>query len=277
MRGGKNARGDPAAGFERNLEREITHAAIGDERLGSHHRPVHDNLDGHFSTSPEPGPLEIPIRRGIVGRASNQLVRDGLEICRRLDGDLHAPRAIEPQFALVGARLDAVHREVHQMALPIRDVVAAGFHRIDPFSIRQATVDLRIRARQANLVISDTGEIRLAADPRPEAGIQRVIPDVQLPDVRCIPGRNEIDRVGMRHVDDELVGADAVERRYFVVRQRAAARLQPPSGMGESNHGSLRLGPAKNGQRPGRPVLETPRARVVLILQTEEHEVTGMA
>src|SRR3954471_17109340 len=47
--------------------------------------------------------------------------------------------------------------------------------------------------------------------------------------------------------------------------------------MREADDGSLRLCPAKNGQRPGRPVLESTGARVVLIFQTEEHEVAGMA
>jgi len=74
---------------------------------------------------------------------------------------------------------------------------------------------LHIDSPQAHPLTIDTGEVGLTANPRRKTAVQRVIPDVQLPNERGIHGRDEIARV-VCHIDDVLIGANSVECRHVV-------------------------------------------------------------
>ncbi len=76
-----------------------------------------------------------------------------------------------------------------------------------------------------------------------------MIPDIQLVHELRIARRDEVDGV-VGHVDDELVGANAVERRNLVVREIAALDLQPQARVRETGNRALRFGPLQNGQVP---------------------------
>ena len=65
--------------------------------------------------------------------------------------------------------------------------------------------------------------------------------------------------------------------RHFVVRHVGGLRFEPPAGMCEADDGALRSRPAQNRQIPRGPVFEALRAGIILVLQPEQHEVTGMA
>ena len=92
-----------------------------------------------------------------------------------------------------------------------------------------------INPAEADFVAVDAGEIRLAADLRPEAAIQRVIPDVEFPDARRIDGGDEIAHI-MGDGDDVLVRPDAVELGHRVIGQLVRGAAVPAAGrVGDSS------------------------------------------
>ncbi len=102
--------------------------------------------------------------------------------------------------------------------------------------------ELHVAAAQADALAVDAGEIGLAADAAGVAAVERVIPDVQLPDDGRIDRRDEVAGV-VHDVDDVLVGADAVERRHLVGRQLVAGDLQAPAAVREADDAALLLAP----------------------------------
>ena len=73
-------------------------------------------------------------------------------------------------------------------------------------------------------------------------------------------GGDEIDGV-VGHVDDVLVGADAVERRHLVVRQLAwPSPAGPMPGMREPDDAPCAFAPLEDRQVPARPILDLRRA-----------------
>ena len=48
---------------------------------------------------------------------------------------------------------------------------------------------------------------------------------------------------------------------------------QTPAGVREPGHGALRLGPAEDRNAPARPVFDALGARVILLLQAQQHDV----
>ena len=110
-----------------------------------------------------------------------------------------------------------------------------------------------------------------------EADVERVVPDVQLPHVRRVARRDEVDRVRLSDVDDEFVGTDAVEAGHLVVGQLGARTSRPHPECAKPTTAPCAFGPAQNRQGPAGPVLQTRRTGIVLLLQAKQHEVTGMA
>src|SRR5215475_161669 len=106
------------------------------------------------------------------------------------------------------------------MALAIRNVSAPFAHALGPAVVVEF-IKLDVAAAESDAFAVDAWEIGLAADARTEAGVERVVPDVQLPGRGRVDGRDEIYGV-MRHVDDVFVRADAVESRQCVIRQGVA-------------------------------------------------------
>ena len=127
------------------------------------------------------------------------------------------------------------------------------------------------------MAVRDAREIGLARDPRAEPDVQRLVPDVELPKVGRVHGRDEVDGVRVSHVHDVFIGADAVEPGHLIVRQVARFHRQSPARVGEAYNCALRLAPAQNRQVPGGPVLDAFRAGIVLLGQPQQHQVAGVA
>src|SRR4051794_30845619 len=97
------------------------------------------------------------------------------------------------------------------MPQAIAHVAAAIANAVGPGVVVEALVaELDIASPQPDALPVDARKIGLAADARREAAVERVIPDVHLPGIRRVDGRDEIAHA-VHGVDDELVGADAVE------------------------------------------------------------------
>ena len=116
-----------------------------------------------------------------------------------------------------------------------------------------------IGTAQPDALAVDAGEIGLAADAALIAAVERVVPDVQLPEDRRIDRRNEIAHV-VNDVDDVFIGADAVEPRHFEVGQRCRPTLASPSRCARSRQCLLALCPIS---APAGPNWAIPRSCVV--------------
>src|SRR2546426_4026651 len=68
---------------------------------------------------------------------------------------------------------------------------------------------------------------------RAEPDVQRLVPDVELPKVGCIHGGDKVDGVGVGHVHDIFIGADAVEPGHVIVRrsEEHTSELQSPCNL----------------------------------------------
>src|SRR6185437_4649433 len=167
--------------------------------------------------------------------------------------------------------------EIEQMAQPITAVAAAVANAVGPGIVVQRLfgIELYVAAAQADPILVNAGKVRFAADSRGKATIQRVIPDIHLPREWRVDGRNEVAS-SVNGVDDELIGADAVEAGHLVIGNLLALRLQSPAAMGEADHAPLRLAPFQNWQVPGGPLVDTRRAGVIVLSQAEQTEMPGM-
>ena len=94
----------------------------------------------------------------------------------------------------VASDLGAIHGKIHQMPPALGHVAAAVSQGIQPGSIRKVPVHPRVDSSLPDLLIGDAGKVRFTRNTRSEAGVQSVIPDIQLLDVRRISGGYEIDR-----------------------------------------------------------------------------------
>ena len=159
------------------------------------------------------------------------------------------------------------------MAAAVADVGPAFLDALAPaVEIEPAVFELDVDSPQADALAVNTGKIGLAADPRAKAAIQGVIPDVQLPRSRRVHRRQEIDCV-VHHVHDVFIGADAVEGRNLVGRNRVGRGLQSPARVGEPDDPSLRFAPLQYGKVPARPLIDPRGARIVVLLEAQQAEM----
>src|SRR6266436_7869054 len=158
-------------------------------------------------------PEVVPsVRREALGSR-----RNGTEVSRDLHSSVHRPSSRQPNLARIRSHVNIVHAEVHQMAPAIGHVASAGAQRLYPAAVTERPVNLGVDTTLTDARVCDAREICLPGDARAEPDIQRVIPNVEFPGIRRIHSGNEIDRVGMRHVDDVFVGSNGVEARNFVI------------------------------------------------------------
>src|SRR5690242_157311 len=79
------------------------------------------------------------------------------------------------------------------MASPVADVVAALADAFGPGVEVERAILLHVRAAQTHALTVNAGEVRFATDTGPVATIERVIPDVKLPDVGSIDRGDEVN------------------------------------------------------------------------------------
>ena len=151
------------------------------------------------------------------------------------------------------------------MALAVGNVVAAFADALDPVSVIHLSALAHIASAKPYALPVDTRKIRLPADARAVARIQRVIPDIEFPGIRCIDGGYEIDQI-LGDTHDVFVGADAVERRNFIRGKLFPLDRQTPPGVCETGNRALLFGPAKNRDAPARPVFDALGARIILLV-----------
>src|SRR5262249_35574619 len=146
----------------------------------------------------------------------------------------------------------------------------------------ELAVEVDVAAAQAHTLAVDAWKIRLSTDPAAEAAVERVIPDVQLPDRRRIHRRDEVAGV-VGDVHEVIVGHDAAHGRNDVVGQFAGwPGIEAPAAVCEANHSALGLGPAKDRQVPRRPIFDylgdsLIGPDVILLAQPQQAYVTAVA
>src|SRR5437016_677410 len=144
-------------------------------------------------------------------------------------GRASSPFSRQLHLARIRSYLNVVHAEVHEMAPAIGHVASAGAQRLHPAAIRERSVNFGVDTALPNTGVRDAGEICLSGDARAEPDIERVIPNVEFPRVRCVHSGNEIDRVGLRHVHNVFVSPNGVEARNFVIWKFARLHRKSPS------------------------------------------------
>ena len=139
------------------------------------------------------------------------------------------PGAFQPHLAVLCANLNSVYAEVHQVTASVRDIGSAVPNRVEPFGVGKGAVDFGVTSALAYATVVNTREIGLTGDPRAETDVKRVIPNIQLPDIRRVAGRDEINCSGLGYVGDILVCPNAIEGRHLERRQFLPAYLETPS------------------------------------------------
>src|SRR5262249_33548002 len=154
---------------------------------------------------------------------------------------------------------------------------AAVLDALHPVVEHQLFAQVDVTAADPDALAVDAREVGLAADAAGVAAVQRVVPDVQLPDRRRVHRGDEVAHA-VADVHDVLGGADAVHGRHDVVGQLArAADVQPPAAVGEADDGALALGPLEDRQVPAGPVVDQLRPGVVLLAQAQQADVAAVA
>src|SRR5262249_7054653 len=138
------------------------------------------------------------------------------------------------------------------MAVAVAYIVLSQADPFTPIGISELVSEVHIRSTEANALAVDAWEVGLAAYPRAEPGIERVVPHVQLPDRRCVDHRKEVDgrhRLAIRarhfvgYIDNVLIGANPAVRRNDVIRKLRCVHLQAPARMSRTADGPLLFGP----------------------------------
>jgi hypothetical protein len=227
----------------------------------------------------------FPVRLFLV--ATLPAFGTGLLIQKRSSPDVHLHRTggRTSELAPVLAHAHVIDREVEQMTSAVADIISTAVNPFTPIGVIELPIELHVRTPEPHLFSIDTRKIRLAADTRTEAHVQRVVPDVQLPHVGRVDGGDEIDRANgpairaghlMRDVHDVLVRADAVEWRHDVVRQVRGAHFETESRMRRAADRALALGPTERIESEGWPMFVGRATRVDLLFESQEHQVTGL-
>src|SRR5262249_38762012 len=146
---------------------------------------VDHHLDRHLARVADAAFLQVPAGPGVPARLADGLGRfSRLRLQQRRDVrlDLHLPRLLQAHLAPLQAHAQAVDREVHQVALAVADVAAPLLDALGPVLEAQLARHVHVTAPDPHALAIDAGEVRLPADATAVADVQRVIPDVQLPD-----------------------------------------------------------------------------------------------
>src|SRR3954447_21223025 len=123
------------------------------------------------------------------------------------------------------------------MTLAIGGVVAAFFETCDPVIVIKLCLPY-ITASKTHALTVDAWEIRLAADARPIADVERVIPRIEFPSVGRIHRGVDIGET-VRDSNHIFIGPDAIERRNLITRKLLFFERQAPARMGVSDDGAL--------------------------------------
>src|SRR5262249_59163466 len=104
---------------------------------------------------------------------------------------MRGSRLIQLHFALLCSYQPIVDAKINQVAPAVRNVSAPIAHALGPPVVVEF-IEFDVAAAESDAFPVDAREIGLAADARAEAGVERVVPDVQLPRRWRVNGRDEI-------------------------------------------------------------------------------------
>ena len=139
---------------------------------------VHDCLHRHLPRIADAGTLDLP-EGFLIQRFVFQFgIRCFIQAGGHFGAELHGASLRQLQFTAFFTHHDIVCFELHEMTVAIAHIIAADADGFTPSVVIQPTIQLHIRAAQAYALTVDAGEIRLPADARAVADVQRVIPDV---------------------------------------------------------------------------------------------------
>src|SRR5260370_41852274 len=127
------------------------------------------------------------IRRNCVS-----VQRTWIQVCRNLHCGMNRPFSSQLSLALSRSHLHAVHAEIHQVTSAVRYITATSAQSLQPRRVTKWALNSGIDATLADARIRNTWKIGLAGNPRSESDVQRGIPDIERPAVRCIHRGNEI-------------------------------------------------------------------------------------
>ena len=282
---------------------------VGLDHPRQHWLAVDDHLHRHLPRGADSSSLEMPV--GLVVEAPGaDCLRCRRRLCvsqegRDVTGHRHRAGLVEDARAQLAAIPRLPHRhvidaELEDMREAVATVAAAILDPLHPgIEIeRLPLVELHVDPPQPHPVTVDAGEVGLAADPRREAAIECVVPNVELPHRWRVDGREKIAHAGRRR-DNVLIGADPVEAGHGVIGElrrglsRPVARrplatelaasprhhvgeFESPAGMAVTDNAPLLPPPGKDRLRPTRPLLDERRAGVVVLGKSEKTEVAGV-
>ena len=158
--------------------------------------------------------------RWLVSRKVMRDQVDGrIKVGCSLERDMDRPARRKLDFTIMCSGFQAVHTEIHQMTASVRNIAAPAAHGLQPFCIGKFSIHFRVHAPLSHTRVRNARKIRLARHARSETHIQRLVPYVQLPNVRRVHGGDEVRGVGVGYVHDVLVRSNSIEPRHLVIRQ----------------------------------------------------------
>src|SRR5437879_13656615 len=125
------------------------------------------------------------------------------------------------------------------MAPAIRYVTSAGAQSLHPAAVAERPVNFGIDTSLPYSRVRDAREIGLSGNARAKSNIQRVIPNIEFPGVRCIHRGNEIHRVGIRHIHYVFIGSNGVKARNLIIWKFARIHGESPARMRKARQSSL--------------------------------------
>ena len=285
MRRRQNAQRHPTAPFDLHLERDVPDRSIRQNILLRHRLAIDDEFHRHLASLAETGPFDVPVRLLVVGALLQAGIGLLIQACRDPGGHPDAAGFGQLELALVLAERPLANLELHQVAPAIADVVSALSNALAPLVVIEFAIEFDIRPANPDPLAIDARKVRLATDARAEAGVQRLVPDIQFPNRGRVHHRKEIDgghrfAVGaghfVGHIHDVFIGADAVEFGHVVIRQLAAFDLQTPARMGRTADGPLLFGPAQRVEAERGPMVFGIAAGINLIFEPQQTEMAGI-
>ena len=183
MRRGQDAQRDPTAALKFHVEGHIPQRAIGQEICLCHRKTVHDDFQGDFARVSDPSALHVPIRFLVVSQVMQSGVGLFIEQSRDFCRHANRPRLFQAELAFLFADRGIIHLELQKMASTIARIITPFAYAFTPIIKIQFGAKLHIGAPQTHPLAINAREVRLATDSRAKASVERLIPDVQLPNI----------------------------------------------------------------------------------------------
>src|SRR5262249_27007107 len=146
-----------------------------------HRRSVDDQFDRDFARLSHARALQVPVRLLVVAQLTNRVVQTFVQARGHAGRYAHGPRLVQLHLTAPRSDRQTVDSKIHQVPLAVRNVSPPFAHAFSPRIVIEPAVEFDVAASQPDSLAVDAGKVSLAADARAEPGVERVVPDVQLP------------------------------------------------------------------------------------------------